>query len=64
MGLSLLFTVDYGSWFDYTLDWEKMMADNPEYPIHTLSYESMKQVCVLLLLWSVVKVVLKPAIYY
>lgn len=35
--------VDYGSWFDCTLDWEKVQADNPEYPIHTLSFESMKQ---------------------
>jgi hypothetical protein len=38
------FTVDYGSWFDYTLDWEKVMEDNPEYPIHTLHFENMKQV--------------------
>ncbi|XP_063429481.1 sulfotransferase 1B1-like [Mytilus trossulus] len=35
--------VDYGSWFEYTLDWERVMEDNPEYPIHTLHYESMKQ---------------------
>lgn len=35
--------IDYGSWFDYILDWEKVMEDNPEYPIHTLHYENMKQ---------------------
>ncbi|KAL3857300.1 hypothetical protein ACJMK2_011982 [Sinanodonta woodiana] len=36
--------VDYGSWFDYTLDWEKVIEDNPDYPIHIMSYEDMKKV--------------------
>ncbi|KAL3857294.1 hypothetical protein ACJMK2_011979 [Sinanodonta woodiana] len=35
--------VDYGSWFDYTLDWEKVIQDNPDYPIHIISYEDMKK---------------------
>ncbi|XP_060567602.1 sulfotransferase 1C2-like isoform X2 [Ruditapes philippinarum] len=34
--------VDYGSWFDYTLDWEKVINDNPGYPFHVMSYEDMK----------------------
>ncbi|KAL3857295.1 hypothetical protein ACJMK2_011980 [Sinanodonta woodiana] len=35
--------VDYGSWFDYTLDWEKVIQYNPDYPIHIISYEDMKK---------------------
>ncbi|KAL3857301.1 hypothetical protein ACJMK2_011983 [Sinanodonta woodiana] len=35
--------VDGGSWFDYTLDWEKVIQDNPDYPIHIISYEDMKK---------------------
>lgn len=35
--------VDYGSWFDYTLDWEKVQEENTEYPIHVVYYETMKQ---------------------
>ncbi|XP_053376085.1 sulfotransferase 1A2-like isoform X2 [Mercenaria mercenaria] len=34
--------VDYGSWFDYTLEWEKVIKDNKGYPIHVMSYEDMK----------------------
>ena len=36
--------MDYGSWFDYTLQWEKLIHDNPELPVHIMSYEDMKQV--------------------
>lgn len=35
--------VDYGSWFDYTLEWEKVIKDNPDYPFHLISYEDMKE---------------------
>lgn len=35
--------VDYGSWFDHTLDWEKVIEDHPAYPIHTVYYENMKE---------------------
>lgn len=38
--------VDYGSWFDYTLEWEKVIKDNPDYPFHIISYEEMKAVTV------------------
>ncbi|XP_052218476.1 sulfotransferase 1A1-like isoform X2 [Dreissena polymorpha] len=34
--------VDYGSWFEYTLEWEKIIRDNPEHPFHMMSYEDMK----------------------
>ncbi|XP_052259749.1 sulfotransferase 1B1-like isoform X1 [Dreissena polymorpha] len=34
--------VDYGSWFEYTLYWEKIIRDNPEHPFHIMSYEDMK----------------------
>lgn len=34
--------VDYGSWFEYTLEWEKVFKDNPGYPFHLLTYEDMK----------------------
>ncbi|XP_061172334.1 sulfotransferase 1B1-like [Saccostrea echinata] len=35
--------VDYGSWFDYTLEMEKFMEENQDYPIHVLYYEDMKE---------------------
>ncbi|XP_053407519.1 sulfotransferase 1B1-like [Mercenaria mercenaria] len=35
--------VDYGSWFDYVLDWEKAIHENPEYPIHLMFFEDMKE---------------------
>ncbi|XP_041377237.1 sulfotransferase 1C4-like isoform X2 [Gigantopelta aegis] len=31
----------YGNWFDYVLDWEKAIADNPECPITVLHYEDL-----------------------
>ncbi|WAR03194.1 ST1B1-like protein [Mya arenaria] len=34
--------VDYGSWFDYTLGWEKVILDNPDHPFYVLAYEDMK----------------------
>ncbi|XP_052218442.1 sulfotransferase 1A1-like isoform X2 [Dreissena polymorpha] len=34
--------VDFGSWFEYTLDWEKIIRDNPGHPFHIMSYEDMK----------------------
>lgn len=39
-----LFVVDFGSWFDYTLDWEKVVNENKDLPIHIVHYEDMKQV--------------------
>ena len=36
--------VDYGSWFDYTLSWEKIIRNNPDFPIYVMSYEDMKKV--------------------
>lgn len=42
----MFLTVDYGSWFDYTLDWEKVFNDNPDYPFHVMSYEDMKTVSI------------------
>ncbi|XP_069116803.1 sulfotransferase 1B1-like [Argopecten irradians] len=35
--------VDYGSWFEYTRKWEKVMADNPDYPILATTFEDMKE---------------------
>ena len=40
----LTITVDYGSWFDYTLSWERVIQDNPNLPVHVMSYEDMKKV--------------------
>ncbi|XP_060067161.1 sulfotransferase 1B1-like [Ylistrum balloti] len=34
---------DFVNWFQYTLKWEKVMAENPEYPIHMVYYESLKK---------------------
>ena len=36
--------VDYGSWFDYTLSWEKIIRNNPDFPLYVMSYEDMKKV--------------------
>ncbi|XP_055955681.1 sulfotransferase 1B1-like [Patella vulgata] len=35
--------VDYGSWFDYVLDWEKVIRENKELSIFELSYEDLKE---------------------
>lgn len=35
--------VDYGSWFDFVLDWEKAIENHPDHPIHVLFYEDMKE---------------------
>ncbi|KAK3603259.1 hypothetical protein CHS0354_007590 [Potamilus streckersoni] len=35
--------VDYGSLFDYTLDWENVIQHHPDYPIHVIRYEDMKE---------------------
>ncbi|XP_046548131.1 sulfotransferase 1C4-like [Haliotis rubra] len=35
---------DYGSWFDYVLEWEKdIEAQQDRHPIHIMYYEDMKQ---------------------
>ncbi|XP_041378163.1 sulfotransferase family cytosolic 1B member 1-like [Gigantopelta aegis] len=35
--------VDYNSWFDYVLQWEKAIKDHPELPIHIIYYEDYKE---------------------
>ncbi|XP_048732222.2 sulfotransferase 1B1-like isoform X2 [Ostrea edulis] len=35
--------MDYGSWFDYTLEMERFIKENPGYPIHVVLYEDMKE---------------------
>ncbi|XP_033736239.1 sulfotransferase family cytosolic 1B member 1-like [Pecten maximus] len=35
--------LDYGTWFDYTLKWEKFMTDNQDYPIFVTTFEDMKE---------------------
>lgn len=35
--------VDVNSWFDYVRDWEKAMEEHPDYPIHLMYYEDMKE---------------------
>ncbi|KAL3871379.1 hypothetical protein ACJMK2_039384 [Sinanodonta woodiana] len=34
--------VDYGSFYDYVLDWEQAMQENPTHPIHVVYFEDMK----------------------
>ena len=51
-----VFSVESNSWFDYVLDWERVMEDNPDYPIHVMFFEDMKEVHVSSL--SIVKPVL------
>ena len=36
--------VDYGSWFDYTRDWEEVIATHPELNVFCTSYEDVKEV--------------------
>ncbi|XP_046548124.1 sulfotransferase 1B1-like [Haliotis rubra] len=39
-----LLVADYGSWFDYVLQWEKdIEAQQDRHPIHIMYYEDMKQ---------------------
>ena len=40
----LVLSVETNSWFDYVLDWERVMEDNPDYPIHVMFFEDMKEV--------------------
>ncbi|KAK7087879.1 sulfotransferase 6B1-like [Littorina saxatilis] len=35
--------VDYGSWFDYTRDWERVLPENPHVDVLTVFYEDMKE---------------------
>ena len=42
--LCAFFSVETNSWFDYVLDWERVMEDNPDYPIHVMFFEDMKAV--------------------
>jgi len=36
--------VDYGSWFDYVLDWDTVMKKGCLNRIHVVKYEDMKTV--------------------
>ena len=38
------FPVEYGSWAQCILDWEKFRDDNPDYPLYLTSYELMHRV--------------------
>nr|BBB86725.1 sulfotransferase [Watasenia scintillans] len=33
----------YGSWFDYMLDWQKSFEDNPDWPVHIILFEDLKE---------------------
>ncbi|KAJ8317803.1 hypothetical protein KUTeg_004645, partial [Tegillarca granosa] len=35
--------IDFGSWFEYTLDWETTIKEHPELPIHVMYFENLKQ---------------------
>ncbi|XP_005102442.2 sulfotransferase 6B1, partial [Aplysia californica] len=35
--------LDYGSWFAYVTDWERVVRENPGLPIHVMAYEDLKQ---------------------
>ena len=37
-------SADYNSWFDYVRQWERVIDDNPDYPIHVMYFEDMKEV--------------------
>ncbi|XP_045162340.2 sulfotransferase 1B1-like [Mercenaria mercenaria] len=34
---------EYNSWFEYVLEWEDIMASNPELPVHLIYYEDLKE---------------------
>lgn len=38
--------VDYGSWFDYVVDWETEMNKNQQNPAHVVTYEDLQKDCV------------------
>ena len=39
-----IYLVEYNGWLDYVRDWEKVVEENPDYPIHVMYYEDMKEV--------------------
>ncbi|XP_045161909.2 sulfotransferase 1E1-like [Mercenaria mercenaria] len=36
-------SAEYQSWFEYVLEWEELMANNPELPVHLIYYEDLKE---------------------
>lgn len=37
------YSVPFSNWYTYTLDWEKVIDDNPNLPIHCMYYEDLKR---------------------
>lgn len=35
--------IAFGSWFDYTVEWNKTLREETDYPIHTVCYERLKR---------------------
>lgn len=33
----------YGGWFDYMLEWQHIFEDRPDWPVHTVLYEDLKE---------------------
>ena len=33
----------YGSWFDYMIGWQKIFDDHPDWPVHIVLYEDLKE---------------------
>ncbi|KAJ8308487.1 hypothetical protein KUTeg_013361 [Tegillarca granosa] len=35
--------VDFGSWFDYVKNWENVIKQEKDYPVHLINYEDLKE---------------------
>ena len=44
----LYFTVDYGPYDQYLMEWEEQIKNDPGFPLHILYYEDLKDVSVYL----------------
>ena len=40
----LYFTVDYGPYDQYLMEWEEQIKNDPGFPLHILYYEDLKDV--------------------
>lgn len=36
-------SVDFGSWFDYVKNWENVIKQEKDYPVHLINYEDLKE---------------------
>ena len=40
-----IITVEYGKYTDYLNDWQRLIHDDPGFPLHIMYFEDLKKVC-------------------